>query len=116
MLDRPYNQHLCYRLASTPAEVVELLEILPATVRACLEVDLVGSSAEAAKYDLATQIAYAFQRLSMGLACWTWADVRTNDEAERLLAAVSELDQPLNPLLACQLYTAATNRPSTLDP
>lgn len=37
-------------------------------------------------------------------------------EAGRLLAAIVELGEPMNPLRACQLYTDATNRPSVLDP
>jgi len=71
---------------------------------------------EAEKYDLSTQTAYAFSKLGIGLACWCWSDVRSYDEAARLLAAIVELGEPLNPLLACQLYTDATNRPTVLDP
>ena len=115
MLEKPYNHHLCFRLAATPAEVRELMEKLPAVVRIDPESDLGGSRAEAEKYDYATRTAYAFQKVGTGLACWSWGDVRTHVEAGRLLAAVTELDVPLSPMLACQIYTAATNRPSNLD-
>ena len=115
MLEHRYNHDLCFRLASTPGEVINLLARLPATVTADLIKDLeVGDEAE--KYDLATQTAYAFTKLGIGLSCWSWSDVRSYNEAARLLAAIVELREALNPLLACQLYTDATNRPSVLDP
>jgi hypothetical protein len=114
VLEKPYNHHLCFRLAVTPGEVAELMAKLPGTVLADLSKDL-GDSGEAEKYDLATQTAYAFEKPG-GLACWSWCDVRTYGEAGRLLAAVVNSDEPLNALLACQLYTAATSRPSVLDP
>jgi hypothetical protein len=114
MLEKTYNHHLCFRLAVTPDEVAELLAKLPATVTADLVKDLDGGG-EAAKYDLATQTAYAFVRLQTGLACWSWMDVRTYGEAGRLLAAVINSSERLNPLIACQLYTAATSRPSVPD-
>jgi hypothetical protein len=113
MLEKTYNHHLCFRLAVTPDEVAELLAKLPATVTADLIIDL-DRGGEAAKYDLSTRTAYAFVRLRTGLACWSWVDVRTYGEAGRLLAAVVNLNEPLNPLTACQLYTAATRRPSVL--
>jgi hypothetical protein len=115
MLEKPYNHHLCFRLASTPGEVIKLLAKLPATVTLDLAKDL-DEGDEAQKYDLATQTAYAFAKLGIGLACWSWSDIRSYGEAGRLLAAIVGLRQPLNPLLACQLYTDATNRPSVLDP
>jgi hypothetical protein len=115
VLEKPYNHHLCFRLAVTPGEVQELIAKLPRAVAADLAWELEGSD-EAAKYDLATQTAYAFRKLGTGLACWSWRDVRTYGEAGRLLGAVIEAAEPLNPLLACQLYTAATSRPSVLDP
>jgi len=115
MLEHRYNHDLCFRLASTPGEVINLLARLPATVTADLIKDLeVGDEAE--KYDLATQTAYAFTKLGIGLGCWSWSDVRSYNEAARLLAAIVELGEPLNPVLACQLYMVATNRPSVLDP
>ena len=114
MLEKTYNHHLCFRLAVTPDEVAQLLAKLPATVAADLVKDLDGGG-EAQKYDLASQTAYAFMRLRTGLACWSWLDVRTYGEAGRLLAAVVNLNEPLNPLTACQLYTAATSRPSVLN-
>jgi hypothetical protein len=114
MLEKTYNHHLCFRLAVTPDEVAELLAKLPATVTADLIIDL-DRGGEAAKYDLSTRTAYAFVRLRTGLACWSWVDVRTYGEAGRLLAAVVNLNEPLNPLSACQFYTAATSRPSVLD-
>ena len=115
MLEKPYNHQLCYRLVVTPREAAELWAKLPAAVGAALQQDL-DTSGEAETYDLATQTAYALRKLGTGVARWSWADVRTNGEAGRLLASVINLDEPLNPLLACQLYTAATKRPSVLDP
>jgi hypothetical protein len=114
VLEKQYNHHLCFRLAVTPGDFTRLFATLPPTVMDDLETDLDGSD-EAEKYDLATQTAYFFRRVGTGLACWSWADVRTYGEAGRLLVAVIDLGEPLNPLLACQLYTAATNRPSALD-
>jgi hypothetical protein len=114
VLEKPYNHHLCFRLALTPGEVVELMDKLPATVTSDLAIDL-ETSQEAQKYDLETQTAYAFKKVGTGLVCWSWCDVRSYGEAGRLLAAVINLSNPLNPLLACQLYTAATDRPSALD-
>jgi hypothetical protein len=115
VLEKRYNHHLCFRLAITPGEVAELMAKLPPKAAADLARDL-ETSEEAEKYDLATQTAYAIMKVGTGLACWSWCDVRSNGEAGRLLAAVIDLGEPINPLLACQLYTAATNRPSILDP
>jgi hypothetical protein len=115
VLEKPYNHHLCFRLALSPDDFAELMAKLPATVKTDLSEEL-ETRAKAEKYDLATQTAYAFMKLGTGLACWSWGDVRSYGEAGRLLAAVIELREPLNPQLACQLYTAATNRPSVLRP
>ena len=115
MLEKRYNHHLCFRLAVAPGDVAALMAKLPATARSDLSEEL-ETSAEAEKYDLATQTAYAFMNVGTGLACWSWCDVRSYGEAGRLLAAVIDLREPLNPQLACQLYTAATNRPSVLEP
>jgi hypothetical protein len=115
MLEKQYNGHLCFRLAVSPDDVAELMAKLPETIVAGLAKDL-EDGGEAEKYDLATQTAYSFRTQGTALVCWSWCDVRTYGEAGRLLTATIESGEPMNPLLACQLYTAATNRPSVLDP
>ena len=115
MLEKSYNHHLMFRLAATRGEIDQLMSELPAPVQVELAAEL-ESAGRAQRYDLGTQTAFAFELQGTVVACWTWSDVRTYDEAGRLLVAIVELGEPMNPLLACQLYTAATERPSLLDP
>src|SRR5262245_12825014 len=111
---KSYNHHLAHWLAAKPGEVIQMMFHLPGPVRVEL-INELESNGEAERYDLESRTAYAFEKQGEALTCWIWSDVRSYDEASRLLAAIVELAEPLNPLLACQLYTDATERPSVLD-
>ncbi len=109
MVSRAHNGVLRFCNASDDEEAAKFLEGLPETVlnELSVELDLAG---EALRYDLETNRAYAFRKNGPGFNCWTWDDVRSYDEAGRLLGAVVEIDESLTPELAARLYASATQR------
>src|SRR5262245_3091981 len=114
LVRKSYNHHLAFWLAAKPGEVIQMMFQLPGPVRVEL-INELESNGGAERFDLESLTAYALEKQGEALAFWIWSDVRSYDEAARLLAAIVELGEPLNPLLACQLYTNATERPSVLD-
>jgi hypothetical protein len=114
MVTRTYSDVLSFCIATNAEETGQMLEQLPAVVTDELAKEL-DASGEALRFDLESQRAFAFRKQDSGLNCWIWGDVRTYDEASRLLAAVVEVDGRLNAQLANELYVSATKRHITLQ-
>ena len=109
MVTRTYSDVLSFCIATNAEEAGQIFGQLPAVVTDDLTREL-DASGEAFRFDLESQRAFAFRKQDAGFAWWVWSDVRTYDEASRLLAAVVEVDGRLNAELASELYASATNR------
>jgi hypothetical protein len=114
MVTRTYSDVLSFCIATNAEETEQIFEQLPAVVTDDLAREL-EASGEALRFDLESQRAFAFGKQDAGVAYWVWSDVRTYDEASRLLAAVVDVDGRLNAQLANELYASATNRQITLQ-
>jgi hypothetical protein len=109
MLDKTFNDVVRYILAVTPREVEEVVEHLPENVRNELHHAL-DQEGKVRRYDEDSCQAYYLSREGSGLSIWIWSEIRSHQEAGRLLALLVNPPEPLNEGRANELYAHATGR------